>query len=70
MILLENIVVRQRSNFIQFIYISFKDPRFISSDDIILPTIIIIGICFSVRVLVMIRLMFVNYALSSVWAAE
>ena len=32
MILLENIVVRQRSNFIQFIHISFKDPRFISSD--------------------------------------
>ena len=26
MILLENIVVRQRSNFIQFIHISFKDP--------------------------------------------
>ena len=32
MILLENIVVRQRSNFIQFIHISFKDPHFISSD--------------------------------------
>ena len=32
MILLENIVVRQRSNFIQFIHISFKDPRFISSE--------------------------------------
>ena len=32
MILLENIVVRQRSNFIQFIHISFEDPRFISSD--------------------------------------
>ena len=39
MILLENIVVRQRSN------------------------LIIIGICFSVRVLVMIRLMFVNFTL-------
>ena len=26
MILLENIVVRQRSNFIQFIHISFKNP--------------------------------------------
>ena len=32
MILLENIVVRQRSNFIQFIHISFKDPRLISSE--------------------------------------
>ena len=32
MILLENIVVRQRYNFIQFIHISFKDLRFISSD--------------------------------------
>ena len=32
MILLENIVVQQRSNFIQFIHISFKDPQFISSD--------------------------------------
>ena len=31
-ILLENIVVRQRSKFIQFIHISFKDPRFISSE--------------------------------------
>ena len=32
MILLENVVIRQRSNFIQFIHISFKDPQFISSD--------------------------------------
>ena len=32
MILIENIVDRQRSNFIQFIHISFKDPRFISSE--------------------------------------
>ena len=31
-ILLENIVVRQRSYFIQFIYISFKDPGYISSE--------------------------------------
>ena len=69
MILLENIVVRQRSNFIQFIRISFKDPRFISSEYLILPTLIIIGICFGVRVLVMIRLMFVHYTLSSVWVA-
>ena len=30
----------------------------------------IIGICFGVRVLVMIRLMFVHYTLSSVWVAE
>ena len=67
MILLENIVVRQRSN---FIHISFKDPRFISSDHKILPALIRIGICFGVRVLVMIRLMFVHYTLSSVWVAE
>ena len=26
MILLENVEVRQRSNFIQFVHISFKDP--------------------------------------------
>ena len=31
MILLEIIVVPQSSNFIQFIHISFQDPRFISS---------------------------------------
>ena len=48
MILLENIVVRQRSNSIQFIHISFKDPRFISSNHLILPTLIIIGISFGV----------------------
>ena len=30
----------------------------------------IIGICFGVRVFVMIRLMFVHYTLSSVWGAE
>ena len=36
MILLESIVVRQRSNFIQFIHISFKDFRIISSDNSIL----------------------------------
>ena len=60
----ENIVVRQRSNFIQFIHISFKDPQYISS------AYIIIGICFGVRVLVMIPLMFVHYALSYVWVAE
>ena len=69
MILLENIIVRQRSYFIQFIHISFKDPQFISSGHKILPTLIIIGICFGVRVLVMIRLMFVHYTLSSVWVA-
>ena len=69
MILLENIVVRQRSNFIQFIHISFKDPRFISSDHVILRTLIIKGICFGVRVLVMIRLMFLHYTLSSVRVA-
>ena len=44
MILLENIVVRQRSNFIQFIHISFKDPRFISSDHLTIPSLIIKGI--------------------------
>ena len=70
MILLENIVVQQRSNFIQFIHISLKDPRVISSDHYILPTLIKIGICFGVRVLVMIPLMFVHYTLSSVWVAE
>ena len=32
MLLLENIVVLQRSNFIQFIHISCKDPQFISPD--------------------------------------
>ena len=32
--------------------------------------LVIIGICFGVRVLVMIRLMFVHYTLSSVWGAE
>ena len=37
MILLESIAVRQRSNFIQFIHISFKDPGFISSDHLISP---------------------------------
>ena len=62
MISFENIVVRQRSNFIQFIHISFKNPRFIY-----LPSLIIIGICFGVRVLLMIPLMFVHYTLSSVW---
>ena len=56
MILLENIKVRQRSNFIEFIYISFKDPRLISSDHWILPTLIRTGICFGIRVLVMICL--------------
>ena len=83
MILLENIVVRQLSYFIQFIHISFKDPRFISSDHQILPTLclikfcsvlfcslIIIGICFGVRVLVMIRLIFIHFTFRSVWVAE
>ena len=70
MILLENIVIRQRSYFIQFIHISFKDPWFISSNHLILPTLIIIGICSGVRVLVMIRLMFAHYTLSCVWVAE
>ena len=37
MILLESIAVRQRSNCIQFIHISFKDPGFISSDHLISP---------------------------------
>ena len=69
MILLENIVVRQRSNFSQFIHVSFKDPQFISSNHLILPTLIIIGICFGVRVLVAIRLMFAHYTLSSFWVA-
>ena len=58
MILLESIAVRQRSNCIQFIHISFKDPGFISSDHLILP----IGICFGVRVLLMIHRMFVHYS--------
>ena len=35
-----------------------------------LPTLIVIGICCGVRVLVKIRLMFVHYTLSSVWVAE
>ena len=69
MILLENIVVRQRSNFIQFIHISFKDLLLFHLT-IYQPTLIIIGICFGVRVLVMISLMFVNYTLSSVWVTE
>ena len=61
----EKIVVRQRSNFIQFIHISLKIPGLFH-----LPSLIIIGICFGVRVLVMIPLMFVHYTLSSVWVAE
>ena len=68
-ILLENIVVRQRSNFIQFIHISLIPDLFhlnIKS----YPTLIIIGFCFGVRGLVMIRLMCVHFTLSSVWAAE
>ena len=69
-ILLENMVVPQRSNFIQFVRISYEDPRFISSEHYILPTLIITGICFGVRGLVIIRLMFVHYTLSSVWTAE
>ena len=66
MISFENIVVRQRSNFIQFIYISFKNPRFISSAFINYNRYLFWCQSF----LVMIPLMFVNYTLSSVWVAE
>ena len=52
MSLLENIVVRQLSYFIQFIHISFKDPLFISSDHQILPTLCLIKFC---------SVLFINY---------
>ena len=65
MISFENIVVRQDLILFNLFTFPLKIPGLFH-----LPSLIIIGICFGVRVLVMIPLMFVHYTLSSVWVAE